>query len=118
MLQGSAVVRPSIKGARRWLLIIDRACCDPIMVVKFVVAVVIREFLTTDQPCHRLAQQGASALSDAQLLAVITRSAMTPMRTSPAFARTFPAVVAASPGTYTLAVTYAMAKPPKMPTMR
>jgi DNA repair protein RadC len=32
----------------------------------------IREFLTTDQPRHRLAQQGASALSDAELLAVIT----------------------------------------------
>ncbi len=32
----------------------------------------IREFLTTDQPRHRLAQQGASALSDAELLAIIT----------------------------------------------
>ena len=32
----------------------------------------IREFLTTDQPRHRLAQQGAAALSDAELLAVIT----------------------------------------------
>src|SRR5213596_3594568 len=32
----------------------------------------IREFLTTDQPRHRLAHQGASALSDAELLAVIT----------------------------------------------
>ena len=32
----------------------------------------IREFLTSDQPRHRLAQQGASALSDAELLAVIT----------------------------------------------
>ena len=32
----------------------------------------IREFLTTDQPRHRLAAQGASALSDAELLAVIT----------------------------------------------
>jgi DNA repair protein RadC len=32
----------------------------------------IREFLTTDQPRNRLAHQGASALSDAELLAVIT----------------------------------------------
>jgi DNA repair protein RadC len=32
----------------------------------------IREFLPTDQPRHRLAHQGASALSDAELLAVIT----------------------------------------------
>jgi hypothetical protein len=32
----------------------------------------IREFLTTDQPRNRLAQQGAAALSDAELLAVIT----------------------------------------------
>src|SRR5690242_7780547 len=32
----------------------------------------IREFLPTDQPRYRLAQQGASALSDAELLAVIT----------------------------------------------
>ena len=32
----------------------------------------IREFLPTDQPRHRLAQQGAAALSDAELLAVIT----------------------------------------------
>jgi DNA repair protein RadC len=32
----------------------------------------IREFLTTDQPRYRLAQQGAAALSDAELLAVIT----------------------------------------------
>jgi DNA repair protein RadC len=32
----------------------------------------IREFLTTDQPRNRLAQQGASAPSDAELLAVIT----------------------------------------------
>jgi len=32
----------------------------------------IREFLTTDQPRHRLAHHGASALSDAELLAVIT----------------------------------------------
>ncbi len=32
----------------------------------------IREFLTTDQPRHRLAHQGAAALSDAELLAVIT----------------------------------------------
>jgi hypothetical protein len=32
----------------------------------------IREFLTTDQPRNRLAQQGASALSNAELLAVIT----------------------------------------------
>lgn len=32
----------------------------------------IREFLATDQPRNRLAQQGASALSDAELLAVIT----------------------------------------------
>src|SRR6266508_5628510 len=32
----------------------------------------IREFLTTDRPRHRLAHQGASALSDAELLAVIT----------------------------------------------
>ena len=32
----------------------------------------IREFLTTDQPRHRLTHQGASALSDAELLAVIT----------------------------------------------
>jgi len=32
----------------------------------------IREFLTTDQPRHRLAQQGASALSDAELLTIIT----------------------------------------------
>jgi DNA repair protein RadC len=32
----------------------------------------IREFLTTDQPRYRLAQQGASALSDAELLAIIT----------------------------------------------
>jgi DNA repair protein RadC len=35
-------------------------------------ALPIREFLTTDQPRHRLAAQGASALSDAELLAVIT----------------------------------------------
>jgi DNA repair protein RadC len=32
----------------------------------------IREFLPTDQPRQRLAHQGASALSDAELLAVIT----------------------------------------------
>ena len=32
----------------------------------------IREFLPTDQPRHRLAHQGASALSDAELLTVIT----------------------------------------------
>ena len=32
----------------------------------------IREFLPTDQPRYRLAQHGASALSDAELLAVIT----------------------------------------------
>src|SRR6266545_6387637 len=32
----------------------------------------IREFLVTDQPRHRLTHQGASALSDAELLAVIT----------------------------------------------
>jgi DNA repair protein RadC len=32
----------------------------------------IREFLPTDQPRYRLAHQGASALSDAELLAVIT----------------------------------------------
>jgi hypothetical protein len=32
----------------------------------------IREFLTTDQPRHRLAHQGAAALSDAELLTVIT----------------------------------------------
>lgn len=32
----------------------------------------IREFLPTDQPRNRLAQQGASALSDAELHAVIT----------------------------------------------
>ena len=32
----------------------------------------IREFLTTDQPRYRLAQQGAAALSDAELLTVIT----------------------------------------------
>jgi len=32
----------------------------------------IREFLPSDQPRHRLAQHGASALSDAELLAVIT----------------------------------------------
>jgi DNA repair protein RadC len=32
----------------------------------------IREFLTTDQPRYRLARQGAAALSDAELLAVIT----------------------------------------------
>jgi DNA repair protein RadC len=32
----------------------------------------IREFLPSDQPRHRLAHQGASALSDAELLAVIT----------------------------------------------
>src|SRR5829696_9020522 len=32
----------------------------------------IREFLTTDQPRNRLAHQGASALSDAELLTVIT----------------------------------------------
>ena len=32
----------------------------------------IREFLPTDQPRHRLTAQGASALSDAELLAVIT----------------------------------------------
>src|SRR5215210_3642701 len=32
----------------------------------------IREFLPTDQPRHRLAQQGPAALSDAELLAVIT----------------------------------------------
>ncbi len=32
----------------------------------------IREFLTTDQPRNRLAQHGAAALSDAELLAVIT----------------------------------------------
>lgn len=32
----------------------------------------IREFLITDQPRHRLAQQGAAALSDAELLAVIS----------------------------------------------
>ncbi len=32
----------------------------------------IREFLTTDQPRNRLAHHGASALSDAELLAVIT----------------------------------------------
>jgi len=32
----------------------------------------IREFLATDQPRNRLAHQGASALSDAELLAVIT----------------------------------------------
>jgi hypothetical protein len=29
----------------------------------------IREFLLSDQPRHRLAHQGASALSDAELLA-------------------------------------------------
>ena len=32
----------------------------------------IREFLTSDQPRYRLAHQGASALSDAELLAIIT----------------------------------------------
>jgi DNA repair protein RadC len=32
----------------------------------------IREFLPSDQPRHRLTHQGASALSDAELLAVIT----------------------------------------------
>src|SRR5919109_1783443 len=32
----------------------------------------IREFLTTDQPRNRLVQQGAAALSDAELLAIIT----------------------------------------------
>ena len=32
----------------------------------------IREFLPSDQPRHRLAHQGASALSDAELLAIIT----------------------------------------------
>jgi DNA repair protein RadC len=32
----------------------------------------IREFLATDQPRNRLAHQGAAALSDAELLAVIT----------------------------------------------
>jgi DNA repair protein RadC len=32
----------------------------------------IREFLPTDQPRHRLAHHGATALSDAELLAVIT----------------------------------------------
>src|SRR5829696_5772919 len=32
----------------------------------------IREFLLTDQPRYRLAHQGASALSDAELLAVVT----------------------------------------------
>lgn len=32
----------------------------------------IREFLPADQPRHRLAQHGATALSDAELLAVIT----------------------------------------------
>jgi DNA repair protein RadC len=32
----------------------------------------IREFLTSDQPRNRLVQHGASALSDAELLAVIT----------------------------------------------
>jgi hypothetical protein len=32
----------------------------------------IREFLTTDQPRNRLMQHGAAALSDAELLAVIT----------------------------------------------
>src|SRR5690242_7045417 len=32
----------------------------------------IREFLPTDQPRYRLAHQGAAALSDAELLAVIT----------------------------------------------
>ncbi len=32
----------------------------------------IREFLSTDQPRYRLAHQGAAALSDAELLAVIT----------------------------------------------
>ena len=40
----------------------------------------IREFLTTDQPRHRLAQQGAAALSDAELLAVITEEAQRPRR--------------------------------------
>jgi hypothetical protein len=42
----------------------------------------------------------------------------TPMRTRPEFASTFAAVVAASPGAYTLAGTYASAKLPKMPTIR
>src|SRR5919197_6398241 len=32
----------------------------------------IREFLAADQPRNRLAQHGAAALSDAELLAVIT----------------------------------------------
>jgi hypothetical protein len=32
----------------------------------------IREFLPTDQPRYRLAHHGASALSDAELLAIIT----------------------------------------------
>lgn len=32
----------------------------------------IREFLPSDQPRHRLARQGASALSDAELLTIIT----------------------------------------------
>src|SRR5947207_275073 len=40
------------------------------------------------------------------------------MRTSSAFAATFAAVAAGSPATYTSGLTYASAKPPKMPTMR
>src|SRR5205814_9285045 len=40
------------------------------------------------------------------------------MRTRSAFAATFAAVAAASPGAYTSGLTYASAKPPKMPTIR
>ena len=47
-----------------------------------------------------------------------TRSATTPMRTSPEFAATFPAVAAALPATYILGSTNPSAKPPKMPTSR
>src|SRR5664280_2940957 len=47
-----------------------------------------------------------------------TRSETTPRRTRPALATRFPAVAAASPGTYILGYTNAWAKAPKRPTTR
>src|SRR5664280_1576046 len=47
-----------------------------------------------------------------------TRSETTPRRTRPTLATRFPAVAAASPGTYILGYTNAWAKAPKRPTSR